>query len=199
MNVRGTKGQRKFCFEAKIWKEIFGAAGEDVGGKIIYLRKVHRQQGKTSRDQEFKRILSEIRCGQLSQSAISFLSEIASEPLRQISSAPYVHLYANRKKVREKNSTEGQALLDRGEKAEIYTAVDSGEDPLLSFFLKSIKDRVPAELTLCSGIRVILTINLDPSRGLVNGRQGVMDGRPTRRNAHEDDFTWKDTVAVAEN
>ncbi|EHK17226.1 uncharacterized protein TRIVIDRAFT_134896, partial [Trichoderma virens Gv29-8] len=164
------RDEDKWAFRSRAW--------EECNFEHIYLKAVYRQN-----EPEFLRVLQRCRLGlQLSDSDLKLLAN--NKP----KTGPYaVKLYPTRNEVRKVNDTEFRRIRAP---IQTYKCVDvflwneekhphlrnkGARDPNGS--LKALKEhRFEAELNLKEGMQVLLLHNIDISRGLCNGAQGVITG-----------------------
>lgn len=172
-------GADKFCFEASEWQR-------HVQPNTVYIDKVIRQS-----EPEFLKVLQEIRLGRvtletkkiLDARIISNESEADVEILGVKQRVKATLLYPHKKDVENVNTTELNKLITAGYEANKYHASNT----VLVKKTSTIRDITSSEieqlnkvvtvadqLNLTVGAQVMLVINLDFDKGLVNGSRGVV-------------------------
>jgi len=174
--------QPRFCFELPLWRELIT--------DIIYLRKIERQ-----RDPVFQQLLTEARIGALSAESVTRLESRMGLPWQEAEIRPTL-LFARNAEVDRVNQRNMEALT--GERR-IYDAQTvlmektgrrsgapttpatlpiSPDDPDVAAALERLDSDAPYDptLTLVVGAQVMLLVNMDQTRGLVNGSRGVLQG-----------------------
>ncbi|XP_072768974.1 ATP-dependent DNA helicase PIF1 isoform X1 [Nerophis lumbriciformis] len=148
------KEKAKFCFQARCWRKVIQVNME--------LTEVRRQT-----DQSFISLLQAVRVGRATEEVTSRLMESA---YRQVDRDGIVatRLCTHKDDVELTNDNKLQQLAGT---ARLFEAVDS--DPAL---VRTIDAHSPVSrlLHLKVGAQVMLTKNLDVTRGLVNGARGVV-------------------------
>lgn len=188
--VRGVSGETaaaRFCFELPLWRELIT--------DTIYLRQIQRQ-----RDPAFQQLLTEARMGALSAESIATLETRMGLPWQEAEIRPTL-LFARNAEVDRVNQRNMEALT--GERR-IYDAQTvlmektgrrpgapapapapapstlpvSPDDPDVAAALERLDSDAPYDptLTLVVGAQVMLLVNMDQARGLVNGSRGVLQG-----------------------
>ena len=156
-------GVVRFAFESPVWHEIVK--------KTVHLKRIFRQK-----DPVFQTILDEARKGEVSAQSLSILKtridlEWENEPIQP------TLLFSRNMDV---DSINNAKLAELKGDPQIYSVktVSNGEQAPLDLqriVEKMDKDAnyVP-ELTLKVGAQVMLIVNLDQEKGLVNGSRGVV-------------------------
>lgn len=167
------KKENGFCFNSACWKEL------DL--KTIFLEKIYRQS-----DERFIKALNNLRLNELTESDIElFMSRqiddsLAEADMLHIFSTNYeadnynnmkfrqvenrMYMFNSVDKIHRKNSA---IVVDRNNLSDKLTKFDL---MTLEAFDKSCK--APSALDLKVGCKVMLLINLDFNKGLINGSTG---------------------------
>ena len=156
--------EKPFCFEAKSWP--------DVVANTIQLSKVFRQK-----DDEFIRILNELRLNQLSASSIMTLKSLQRTPVNDGGCEP-TELYPLRAQVEHANNSKLKELDPATEHVFKFSDyVDSSrKDANLLRQRLAMHCNGAEELRLRVGAQVMLIFNADQEQGLVNGTLGLVQG-----------------------
>lgn len=146
----------RFAFHAKSWKEA------DI--KVHVLTKVFRQK-----DVNFAQALLELRTGRLSQDSKDLLNSRYNAEVGTVERPP-VYLTTH--------NADAHAINERYLKllpgsVTTYMGRDTGSDSGKRVLEKS---KIPLELNLKVGSRVICCTNFDPLQGIMNGSAGVVLG-----------------------
>ena len=149
-------GPVRYCFDAMSWA--------DVIDNVALLQEVHRQK-----DDNFLRLLREVRRGYLSDTSARYL-----EAVKGAATDKMVHLRSRRCTVDMENAV----ALD-GLTTDLYQfdAIDVVKDPSWTAKLED-QCRAPHRLVLREGAIVLLIVNLDVPNGLCNGARGMVTGFP---------------------
>jgi ATP-dependent DNA helicase PIF1 len=184
----GTYGEdetSQFCFESARWNAVFEKENH------VELRTIFRQN-----DEEYKRILNQIRIGELDEASIQLLSShVGREPPSTIEQLP-TKLYAIRAKTDFVNSNmyakikQPEYTYEYQIKTNIITHLENGKpmDPLtIASCSKLTTEMLENEanllinasnrqkiLKLKEGAKVMCLHNLDLERDICNGSQGVV-------------------------
>lgn len=151
---KGTGNNKKFCFQSKAWS--------NCNFRVVELNQVYRQK-----DPKFINILRGIRVGLCDKAAAQMLKNTEYNKVSK-GSIVATKLCTHRKNVEETNKNCLEKL--HGE-PRTYTYKD--ESPYYSTFINQLlPDTV--SVTLKVGAQVMLTKNINPSIGLVNGTRGVV-------------------------
>ncbi|XP_077190245.1 ATP-dependent DNA helicase PIF1 isoform X2 [Paroedura picta] len=152
---KGTE-QAKFCFQAKSWRRCVHLNME--------LTKVQRQT-----DKDFIYLLNAVRQGRCTEEVIKQLTATKTHKLER-DGILATQLCTHKDDVELMNA---KRLKELSGESRSYKAVDS--DPVL---VKTLDAYCPVSsiIELKLGAQVMLTKNLDVSKGLVNGARGVVIG-----------------------
>lgn len=155
VNVDKNFDNRKvFAFEADSWDCSFQL---QVGLKTIF-----RQT-----DPELIRLLQGIRRGELDDEGHELLMQ------RRCSEEPDEAVLRLFPRIEDVDRVNGARLEGVGEEIIVYEAYDSGEKNWIDQLDRGL---APKTLHLCKGARVILTVNLNVKKKLVNGATGTIIG-----------------------
>jgi len=158
----------KYCFEAKLWKEL------DL--ETVQLTKNYRQE-----EEDFIAALSNMRVNSLSEKDIALLK--SRETQLDTYQTDILHIFAtneeaqryNEVKFKHLDSTECRLCAVDGiyRGGEFTSRAANTKD---EFTLKMLDETCRAEkdILLKTGCRVMLLINLDFEKGLINGSCGVV-------------------------
>ncbi len=146
----------KFAFKAKVWKES--------GVQTHVLTKIFRQK-----DADFAQALMELRTGELSQESKDLLNSrykaVVGTPER-----PPVYLTTHNGDANRINDNHLQKLSGS---EMVFDANDTGTESGIKLLNKG---KIPSELSLKTGSRVICCVNYDPNLMVMNGSQGTISG-----------------------
>ena len=145
----------KYCFLSKTWTQL--------GIKNIILHTFIRHQD----DPEFQSVLASLRIGKVTKSVLNRL-----EQLRHTSFPEGIEpttLYGKNVDVNAINDMHFKKLVENGAKCETFITTYTGHSKSWAQCCK-----VPEILDICSGSQVMLTWNVSPDDGLVNGTRGVI-------------------------
>ncbi|XP_077981577.1 ATP-dependent DNA helicase PIF1-like [Glandiceps talaboti] len=147
---------RRFCFQSSAWNRCIQ--------QTLELRQVRRQT-----DTEFINVLQHIRVGRCPEEMAEKLASTATNRIDK-DGILATRLCTHKEDVEQINVVQLEKLT--GER-KIYEAMDS--DPALA---RLINNQCPVKqnIVIKKGAQVMLTKNLDVSRGLVNGARGVVIG-----------------------
>ncbi|KAI5820074.1 P-loop containing nucleoside triphosphate hydrolase protein [Pyronema omphalodes] len=150
----------KYVFQTKEWKE---AAFVNV-----YLKEVHRQT-----DQEWIKILNQIRLGSQDEEVIDYLQKLQRK-LPEHGDIKPTKINTHRKGADEENQREYGKLVGNEYCSD---ACDAAEERSEHWFFKD--NQMPSSLCLKLGTQVMLIANINADTGLVNGSRGVIldDGK----------------------
>ncbi len=155
-----------YAFESPLWQK-------ELAQHTVYLNHILRQDNP-----EFIQMLGEIRLGVVSQTSRTALNT----RLHKSTEGPIqpTILYPHRKTVEDTNNRKLEEL--KGEKR-LFTARDSKYEfsskntvNATAKDTETLEERCPKKITLCEGAQVMLTVNMDTERNLVNGSRGVIVG-----------------------
>lgn len=166
----------KFVFECDAWRSIVQ--------ETVELVQILRQ-----RDPVFQQLLNEARMGALSTESIARLEERMNLPWQDNDIRPTL-LFTRNAEVDAINRKNLDALEGERRRFEVQTVVmdkapttgamrlASPDDPDVAIALEKLDTDAPYDpgLTLVEGAQVMLIVNLDQDRGLVNGSRGVITG-----------------------
>lgn len=163
-----------FCFESPLWNEIFPLRNQ------IELDFIFRQD-----DEDFKKVLNEIRHGKLFRSSLKILQTCIDKPVPENNIIRPTILYPTKKMVDRLNNQEMEKLT-----SEDMTFISSIiEEPVekttykytpqeLTYEINALNNNSLCEKNLCLkvGAQVMCVANLDMSSRfpIVNGSQGVI-------------------------
>ena len=154
----------KFIFETSLWSKI--------GFKIVELKEVIRQK-----DPIYHKILNEARFGELSKESVELLKQRMGLPWKKLEIKPTL-LFPQNSIVKDVN-TQNLAKLPEPHKTykvETSCQLKRGED-LERAIEKAIRNAsYDEELILKVGAQVMLLINKDIERNLINGSRGIVTG-----------------------
>jgi ATP-dependent DNA helicase PIF1 len=178
-----TTSTPRFIFEMPLWPTLID--------ETIYLRHILRQS-----DPVFQQILNEARLGILTPASIATLEQRLNLPWQENEIRPTL-LFTRNAEVDEVNRRNMEALTtDRrtyeaqtvvmdtsvirrgGSKPTPTPVVVPPDDPDVQVALERLDADAPYDpkLELAIGAQVMLLVNLDQDRGLVNGSRGVVTG-----------------------
>jgi ATP-dependent DNA helicase PIF1 len=155
-----------YAFESPLWQK-------ELSGNTIYLNQILRQDNP-----EFIKMLGEIRLGIVSEtsrtSLNSRLDKKAEGPIQ-----PTI-LYPHRKTVEETNN---RKLDELKYEKRLFTAKDTKYEfsskttkNATAKDTETLEERSPKKITLCEQAQVMLSVNIDTEKGLVNGSRGIITG-----------------------
>ena len=150
-----------YAFATASWRRL-------IGDRVIVLQQVFRQN-----DPVMIRYLAEIRVGEVSDEADTFIKEnlVKAPPVPVVGVPPPVSLYPSRDEVKLHNETELKKLP--GEPV-VFTARDGCELKSESYLTRLINDcGASSPLTLKVGAPVMLLVNTNTDKGLTNGAVGI--------------------------
>jgi ATP-dependent exoDNAse (exonuclease V) alpha subunit len=153
----GLGAEGYFCFQSPLWKRLIT--------KTHILQNVFRQK-----ELGFVKVLEDVRQGICGPG----VNELLKSCLNREVEDP-VHLFAHRSETNRMNEAEISRLPG---KARTYRATDSCSKSGGGAYLRMLQNSTPApeSLVLKKDAHIILTRNLDLSKGLVNGARGVVRG-----------------------
>lgn len=181
--------QSNFCFQSSLWNDIFESHNQ-------FVFNVNFRQNE---DEDYFRMLQEIRCGVPSFDTIGnlvFCSKKKYIEAEHSGSKP-TYIYPTKKKVDKVNQEEFKKLTEnKSIKIHSYVSGLKRSDNVISEkFIKEkdvkneyehlIKNGMfENKLELCEGCQVMCISNIDQDLGLVNGSQGVVIGFNNENNKH---------------
>ena len=145
-----------YCFHSKTWK--------DLNPRIVELVDQIRQDG----DEEFQKILTEARWGNISNKS---LYRLATLPPANFGEVVPTILYSKNINVDAINEREYLKLLQSGAQERIYKTTYS-ENRHTKTWAEALK--IPEKVALCIGAQVMLTVNLSVEEGFANGSRGII-------------------------
>lgn len=161
--------EKQFCFESPLWTEAI-----DI---CCLLREVQRQK-----DNEFQKILQEVRDGNISQESIETLVSCKFKTIDESSGIIPTKLYSTKKSVDIFNQKEFNKLdVDQIYEYDVESTYLGQKAVKMNLEEKQrLEEQLDkdfpyeSELSLCIGCQVMLLINKDVESGLVNGSRGVI-------------------------
>lgn len=147
-----------FCFASKVWKRM--------RLEVVQLTEIMRQSG----DSEFIEMLTELRWGRCSKAILERLESLRATVFE--GDIKPTTLYAKNVDVDAMNKREYDVLIGSGAESMTYKArMPSGASKIKTWLASN---KIQETLDLCIGAQVVLTYNLDPVAGFVNGSRGVV-------------------------
>jgi ATP-dependent DNA helicase PIF1 len=174
---QGASDEITFVFETPVWSSLIDETIELV-------------QPQRQTDPVFQRILAEARMGALSLESIKVLEERMGLDWQENEIRPTL-LFTRNAEVDtinkrnmevlegERHTYEAQVVLkDRAVTKTGSTTLIRPDDPDVQIALERLDADAPYEksLCICVGAQVMLLVNMDQERGLVNGSRGVVTG-----------------------
>jgi ATP-dependent DNA helicase PIF1 len=155
-----------YAFESPLWQK-------ELADSTIYLNHILRQDNP-----EFIKLLGEIRLGIISEASKkalnSRLNKATDGPIQ-----PTI-LYPHRKTVEDTNNRKLEELTTP---KKLFVAKDSKYEfsskrtvNATAKDTETLEERCPKKITLCEKAQVMLTVNMDTERNLVNGSRGIIVG-----------------------
>ena len=155
-----------YAFESPLWQK-------ELSSNTIYLNQILRQDNP-----EFIQMLSEIRLGIISETSRQALNgrrnKTAEGPIQ-----PTI-LYPHRKTVEETNN---KKLDELKYEKRVFTAKDTKYEfsskttkNAAAKDTETLEERSPKKIVLCEQAQVMLSVNIDTEKGLVNGSRGIITG-----------------------
>jgi ATP-dependent DNA helicase PIF1 len=150
-----------YCFNSYSWKKL--------NLEIIFLNKMIRQDN----DIIFKKILEELRYGICSDETYNILCECKNTIFND-NIKPTI-LYSKNSDVEKINNTEYNKLIENNAKKYNY--------PLILPELKKNHEKIKKwiksldmkeNIELCIGAQIVITVNINQNKGLVNGTRGII-------------------------
>lgn len=165
---QGESFERRYCFETELWDEL--------ELKNVVLKRNFRQN-----EEDFIKALSDMRINRLTEEDIDLLeSRCVDEDDGEI-----LHIFSTNEEANRYNTVKFNAIDEpvinfvakdgvyRG-KSLVYEGFMPREEMILDIFNKNC--RADREIFLKKGCRVMLLVNMDFDRGLINGSCGVIQG-----------------------
>lgn len=179
--VKGVSGEQVFVFESPTWRTVID--------ETVELVQILRQ-----RDPVFQQLLSEARMGRLTPESIKVLEDRMSLPWQENEIRPTL-LFTRNAEVDAINKKNMEALEGERRRFEVQTIVMDKQvrragdpytpsslvgpdDPDVAIALEKLDTDAPYDphLDLAVGAQVMLLVNMDQDRGLVNGSRGILTG-----------------------
>lgn len=154
-----------YCFKGRLWKEVVPQEN------IVVLHQLMRQL----HDAVFQEVLSTLRQGRCPPSCLARLVECHPSKRKVPKGMCPTLLVAVRKEADAINQEQYQKLLKAGKAQRVFNTVYEGTDPTKSRAWADMVD-VPAEVAVCMGAQVVVTMNINVDLGVVNGTRGVVMG-----------------------
>jgi ATP-dependent DNA helicase PIF1 len=155
-----------YAFESPLWIK-------ELGDNTIYLNHILRQDCP-----EFVKMLSEIRLGIVSDESKRALNGRLNKTSDGL--VKPTMLYPHRKTVEDTNI---KKLDELKSVKKLFTSKDSKYEfsskltvNAIAKDTETLEERCPKKITLCEGAQVMLTVNMDTEKNLVNGSRGVVVG-----------------------
>ncbi len=155
--------ENNFCFEAETWNSTIK--------NIIYMPKVLRQSNKI-----YSSVLSNLRIGKITDDDFKILMSRNHLKYPEDGIEP-TKLFALKRLANKVNDDKFKELIRGGATAKRYNAVMSPLPSSSSYELRHSYlpyMNIVETLELCVGAQVILLVNSDIERGLVNGSIGII-------------------------
>lgn len=165
---QGESFERRYCFETELWDEL--------ELKNVVLKRNFRQN-----EEDFIKALSDMRINRLTEEDIDLLeTRCVDEDDGEI-----LHIFSTNEEANRYNTVKFNAINEpvinfvakdgvyRG-KSLVYEGFMPREEIILDIFNKNC--RADREIFLKKGCRVMLLVNMDFDRGLINGSCGVIQG-----------------------
>lgn len=163
---QGENFERRYCFETTLW--------DDLNLKNVVLKKNFRQN-----EADFIKALSDMRINRLTEDDIDLLSTRCVEDDED----DVLHIFSTNDEANRYNAVKFNAIDEpvvhlmakdgvyRG-KTLAYSEFSPREIAILEIFNKNC--RADREILLKKGCRVMLLVNMDFERGLINGSCGII-------------------------
>ena len=147
-----------YCFKSPMWSKSID--------NTIFLTQLMRQDNP-----EFQAILGGIREGVVSKSAFKVLKGRLG--VQFDGNIQPTILYSLRRHVDEVNQQEYNALISGGAMERVYhTSYGETHVPATTKWADNVG--IPKSVKICIGAQVVITANIDPDNGVVNGSRGVV-------------------------
>jgi ATP-dependent DNA helicase PIF1 len=155
-----------YAFESPLWQK-------ELASNTVYLNQILRQDNP-----EFIKMLCDIRLGLVTEGSRlalnSRLNKKADGPIQ-----PTI-LYPHRKTVEETNN---RKLDELKYEKRLFTAKDTKYEfsskttkNATAKDTETLEERSPKKIILCEQAQVMLSVNIDTEKGLVNGSRGIITG-----------------------
>ena len=155
-----------YSFESPLWLK-------ELAKDTIYLNHILRQDCP-----EFVKMLGGIRLGIVSEDSKRALNSRLHKKSEGLITPTM--LYPHRRTVEDTNV---KKLDELKSVKKLFTSKDSKYEfsskltvNAIAKDTETLEERCPKKITLCEGAQVMLTVNMDTERGLVNGSRGVIVG-----------------------
>jgi ATP-dependent DNA helicase PIF1 len=158
---------KKFCFESDVWKKCIQYT--------VYLNENFRQS-----DPILQSCLDKIRLGILDEECINILKSRVDVKLSNDIGIQPTKMYCLNRDVERENEIELNKLFNKNKDLEFFEYELEYEVTKKNINPQIIEDKIkknsnfPYKLKLCVGAQVMLLINLDFEKELVNGSRGVI-------------------------
>ncbi len=167
-NIDADSIKRKYCFETGLW--------QDLNLKNVVLKKNYRQN-----EEKFINALSNMRINRLNDEDIELFS--TRSVTSDTSGTNILHIFSTNEEANNYNSVKFNALerkvtvfnskdgVYRGKEL-VFEDFNQREEMILEIFNKSC--RADKEIALKIGCKVMLLVNMDFDKGLINGACGTV-------------------------
>lgn len=159
---------KHFCFESELFNKLFPIK--------VYLTEIVRQNNVIFQD-----CLNEIRLNNVSEKTIALLEDRIREP-EIINNIKPTLLFSTKKDVNTINKKEIDKLIAENAETRNYTATYTVNKPVSTaqknLYIDILQKNAQAHhnLTLCCGMQIMVTKNIDVENGICNGTRGVITG-----------------------
>lgn len=162
-SIKSGDEEKDFVFEAECWDKVIK--------EIVNLQNIIRQS-----DNSYISVLNKIRYGNIDEEVKNVLNSRIGKKLENNFNIEPTKLYCKNFNVDRINNSELNKLID--ESGEVYQydiSFEFNKDISFETVQKYKKNiNIPESLQLTKGCQVMLTINLDFERELVNGSRGII-------------------------
>ena len=153
-----------YCFKANLW--------DLCDFNICMLKKNMRIKN----DETFRLVVDRLRWGKCNQSDFEYLEKLKNTQFDSNSDIIPTRLFPKNKNVDQINTIELDKLVKLGNETKVYpvkyTSGNSLKMKASSTYVSSQK--IPESVKLTLGSQVMVTRNIDPCMGIVNGTRGVV-------------------------
>ena len=149
-----------YCFKSKEWVRL------ELSN--IYLKKMIRQNN----DKEFQKMLLELRYGNCSDETFEKLKALNKTEFGEIKPTK---LYSINRDVDKINNKEYKLLIDAGSEKKQYDIeynCKKKDKDKTEKWAKNIE--IPETIELCIGAQVVVTVNIDQEKEIINGTRGII-------------------------
>jgi ATP-dependent DNA helicase PIF1 len=162
-SIKTEDNEKDFVFEAESWDKTIK--------EIVYLKEIVRQTDNT-----FIQILNKIRYGIVDEEVKEILNTRIGKKFDNEFNIEPTKLYCKNYNVDRINNNKLEELVQENEEVFQYDITyEFNKDILFETVQKYKKNiNIPESLQLTKGCQVMLTVNLDFERELVNGSRGVV-------------------------